>query len=1416
MICSCMCTGGSASTLEFSKQRASTASCKSCGGKPLVDGQRSPSTSMLSTVGLERTSLINSNLTWSKVSKGSRSSSRRARKSFELGFETSEKLVKKDFKDVEMPVSESEKLGVTLLGCRFNEKAEHVPIKKRRFLFRTPSPPPGTPSPHPEATETFVKKQPASGQGFPQNPTVECQCATSDGASSADLGQIVDNEVNIHGKNLVKVNEQRDEAEDFSGISILAAAACSNSLGYVEEGSGVEESFGRGDSSQELMNTESKDDLMNSADISTEGTGSSISPSPGEECPPSLKTDHSSPKDLALENVKDVTFQVCAAVGSLTSDVDAKIRTQESSARDFRLHWDLNTVMDAWERPFDCQHVDSPANVADGISEYDVGRHGDENKSIGQRSQRAPEGASDDTGKALSSGDLKRLAIEAQDFNIKEDKLHACIDVNRDICSQGKMLSSEIHNSGNVVMDPDKNTESSYNQEKTDPHVRSRSSISAKHAKGPGVSGVFDGNAFSNCVESGTTGNTESFSSHGVASVDSQVDCSLASESAHLTCARLFEEKCNATSTNDVSVTSMENCSGEPQMSPPTIFFSCQTEKKNVTFPNALNDDGIDAQKSSELLGDGNVVKNMACMEPLQIPSVDAKDSAVCESDDRDNSHSYSVAPISGAFLGGQPVAPVDRTMQHGENLVVPDNAETDNQAHIDAEEPAVMPSGKSMALLESHRGLSRSYHDVVHSYGKFAFEEPFEDGYDTDVSQGDRGISVGIEKSPDLQVDYDSQYEDGELRESSLHAWEEYDGDEEEMCVDYGLVSRDTNNLGSENTGESNYLGNCLGTKAADAASSREREVGTSSPCLSVHNLEKVHTHDKESGSEPDLATRDGNSNNRQDNVKEANQSADLKMKISGWDRLPENHRCTSDVSIVRDGIIRKNFNGDQKDGSYAEDTEMKVFRSRVNRRELFSRIERPASRGMFFRRDKMDIRGSSSNEDYSNPRSEREFDTVKSFGRGRYSLYRGRGGGHWADSSGSERGLKRHRSPIYRGLDSFHRFGPEDVSADCTIIKEGGAGSSNQTGRQDTNAYSRGPHRSLRRSGSPAVGREMYDMRWGIRAPEDMSPDRFLTVGRGRSVRYGPRVYSGGPRGRYSGPVTDDCIESSLNYSHSLNRRRRSFSPTEKRGNPPARRSSSKSPSRSRFRSPNAWQSPRVRDGVGVAGNLGFRRQSRSPNFRSGPRMPRVRSPHMRPDFLPNHEMGFMSASRTRDSPPPNSRWSGYKRRSSFLDGRSPGRIGGRGERFDMLDSVRKPKPNEYYRSVHPGRFSELNGVGRGGPTYEGADDDRGKHGYNRYRLVRPMKHYDFDGAVKRFRYDDEDGFVAGHETRDKEATDYHGRPKAFNRGIDNQTGDDAPRRSREERGPFLFRQDRKYNTKSFAMRECDEDVGPRRRPS
>ena len=96
------------------QKQATTASCKTSGGKKLGDGRGEPPSSMLGTI-------IGSDLTWNG-SKGCRSKSRRANKSVLKGCG---KLVNKKPETLDMPVSESEKVESNV-KCSFAVAIMHL------------------------------------------------------------------------------------------------------------------------------------------------------------------------------------------------------------------------------------------------------------------------------------------------------------------------------------------------------------------------------------------------------------------------------------------------------------------------------------------------------------------------------------------------------------------------------------------------------------------------------------------------------------------------------------------------------------------------------------------------------------------------------------------------------------------------------------------------------------------------------------------------------------------------------------------------------------------------------------------------------------------------------------------------------------------------------------------------------------------------------------------------------------------------------------------------------------------------------------------------------------------------------------------------------------------------------------------
>ncbi|CAN1267518.1 hypothetical protein LINPERPRIM_LOCUS12839 [Linum perenne] len=149
----------------------------------------------MSTVSLELKNFINPELTWKAVAKGYRSSSRRTRKHGLRNFTVGQELLLQESKKVEDgTASDTEKHGVAILGRRFSDKIEDIPLKKRRFLLRSSSPPPKSRDESPE----LLKSQSKAG---------------GDDSTKAD---------------------PRQKSDDFSGLEILAAVASNNITSQVD------------------------------------------------------------------------------------------------------------------------------------------------------------------------------------------------------------------------------------------------------------------------------------------------------------------------------------------------------------------------------------------------------------------------------------------------------------------------------------------------------------------------------------------------------------------------------------------------------------------------------------------------------------------------------------------------------------------------------------------------------------------------------------------------------------------------------------------------------------------------------------------------------------------------------------------------------------------------------------------------------------------------------------------------------------------------------------------------------------------------------------------------------------------------------------------------------------------------------
>ncbi|PWA94856.1 hypothetical protein CTI12_AA055500 [Artemisia annua] len=1155
-----------------------------------------------------------------------------------------------------MPVSESEKLGVSVLGCHFSEKAEHIPIKKRRFLFRASSPP--------------RNHLDSSLEGHAISPKIStCLPVISEEVTgTCERGS-------NHGKLDEKVKE-----DDFSGISILAAAACINSLGAEAD--------------------------------HCEGSEIVSSVTKGAEVPKTVETNENNEKNEKL----DCHISTGASVGASSSTLDnslesAVIKTnqepsiEKSPARDVKFDWDLNTVMDAWEEPFVSENDAANANVK-SVEEI-------KNDCTKGDSELNSEQESGSTSKGFSNQNLpvEFKPLEDEKLEMGNHKPEGYVEIHEPL-SRGSdggqhamvMITESMH---------DKHIDSPNN---AIPVTRTLSVESPTH-------GIFSKWAVQRCQRSGGYGSTEA--------VNTQLTMDRSVPPGFGQCLNVHASKENSVVGNNVNF---------PATTEQTIMSKHELSLTTATF---LENGGH------------------------QSPTPKAEDEHRMKMELAGNVVGISDVVTKGTEFPQDPVK--------GGNKVV-------NQATFG--DPSV---AHSSVLVENQPAATISFHEAAHSNTEVAFDNCV--GYRNSLSENRAGS--GIDKLDEISVEYDSQYEDGELRESHLHAWKRYE--ENEGGHESDMDTREDNfNFGTKDGHENSSQfvhEDSSRIKLNDGGFGREADL-TSRVLLP----EKLHGSDEVvSDSGPNEIISGQENNERGDNVQHTHQSDAWRMNVSGWDIMPENQRISSDnFSRTRNFTARKFSYGEQKDGFDTEDVEMKGEGSRFYRRESLTRIGGPSTRDMFLSsRGRFRLQGCSSKvNDGFTSRSERESGQLRSFGRGRYSPHRpsGRGGGMWNRSPERDRDLKRLPSPSYRG-PSFRRSMLDDAGSLDDMANECGMDTSD-TGRPNTSSY---VTRRVYRSRSPG-NREANDFRarLGLRPTGDTGHETFVNVGRGRgrgrSVRYGTgtRLEGEGPRGRYHGPASDDGDEYITEY---IPRRRRCISPIERRVNQsyPHHQSGSRSPPRPRTRSPIA--------------NSGFRRRSRSPNFRPDARIRRLRSPNYR-----DHALEYTTGPRNNNSSPPSSRWVNYKER--VFDRRSPppGRTDApQGERFRFYDSVRKPKQNEYYRSGHPGRFSDINEGGRGRPRYVNNDGDRPNNtGYRRGGFV---KRYNMDGPSKRFYHDNEDGFGRGLDDRDKQALELHARstlnPKPCSNGTDSRFRDyprrtredsDVKRRSKEEKDPSVIERDSK----------------------
>ncbi|KAK3123477.1 hypothetical protein QOZ80_8AG0631560 [Eleusine coracana subsp. coracana] len=378
-VCSCTARSSSSSLCNLSNKGV-LMTCKGCSGESTstTDKTGPACSNKLNRMVLELPRPINLDVRWKNVKRRQRAA-RRARTSFfgedrmkdELrSFYAFGNAANREMSQEDARASDSEKLGVSILGGRFSDPMGNVPIKKRRFRMDcSPSPPPT-----PLLVDPYEKILRSCSGGIPSYEKRRKVKMLEDEWKEEHRGGLFD-------------------ADDFSGISILAAAACESVMDD-DMLNGTcsklpdpldERKLGNTCSTELSLLHGMKGEKSNDLEVSNDTYNRSFEPSySAPDMKPLIATTHSSknldelvsgPKvncslhsalnadktDIASDDKSSSVAMVCDSSNnpdkSAGCSQDASAQNKcANAARDSRLHWDLNVAMEAWDT--DCGNDD--------------------------------------------------------------------------------------------------------------------------------------------------------------------------------------------------------------------------------------------------------------------------------------------------------------------------------------------------------------------------------------------------------------------------------------------------------------------------------------------------------------------------------------------------------------------------------------------------------------------------------------------------------------------------------------------------------------------------------------------------------------------------------------------------------------------------------------------------------------------------------------------------------------------------------------------------------------------------------------------------------------------------------------------------------------------------------------------------
>ncbi|CAB4270655.1 unnamed protein product [Prunus armeniaca] len=1233
-----------------------------------------------------------------------------------------------------MPVSGNEETGVKPVIRKSSDYVAGVPIKKRRFpIMRPPSPPSEEPTlfPKTEESSSFTAKNDSlqKEQSSPsQGSTLSYASITSSGFSDTTKysesdyrrGRSDVTNVNVARGNdnlfRVKVEEASPTVHSGSlddmqrkGKPVLADNPASQvTLGKSELILAPNEAHAR-NLGKEIMHSKSKVEMKCKEEIPAVAESTELSLGLKENLVPAL-TGQNSGGDGSQRSQDNFPISLNLSLSEEKNSSQCKGNGEDlnfdgADKRAWRANWDLNTPMDAWT-----DSVSDASESVDGINA--TGGAGDAKQLIGSTGMV---GAGVNSEKQTIVDSQKRTNITvsptlaSQQCNSNDTLLLRLSSS----CSQLNQCQNPSSACSKLDLDMDR-VISSTNSPRLAGPVRTLNTDSNRAGKRA-------------VVEQCTLGAVKSSNMSTQKLVDPR---SIKSEPSIVDNQETINSIEGASVHPDKHVTQgLDNCSSDMTL-PMTAEMSCLSGK-----PLCLTESTGKPSCSTELTMSRDLTKHTG--------SLNAKaPQEACQSKEH-------IAVTLGLDTKGNSMRTEDDNVDRNYKLKFMNDHPLDSRG-----------SGEGSSSDEEKINISADMLD---------------DSYGSDYeSDGNHALDTTIDTEQDAK---DDDYEDGEVRDSI-----EQTEVEELICNAREVEHVDNGDFDNNRTDFVAPVNNAHPTSFYIEAKDKTDQLAETSNSDYKESFDVVLNDKSDKGSDKDVCLQETLA------VEKLTRGAGVKGSIKDVGTEPLDQSGNEDAQKCQDGEFSEQVTNESQGydhGTELDDTTNGGQRSRIITLPRSSTVSPSKSRSIsglplpsrvVGREILPDV---TPEEDKIHPRGRGEpyVDNAHRFSRERYQdqslryarlgFRRGRGRMNSRGDWGSDRNFA---SEIYNNQTNYrvprHKYAPDvsDAGLEYNTYNMGSDNAYVSTGRGGRQIQNDGPinHRIPSRRRSP-VGTHAIHM--ARRNPRNISPTRC--IGEDASNLIGMRHNE-----KFMRSFPDDNADPMFTRTQSsyegvdgqFGRGNRNFSFVQRRGVPRVR---SKSPIRSRTRSPGPWSSPRRRspDGFGGPGELTHRRSP--PVYR----MERFRSPdgpcfpgEMVVRRNPPNDMRDMDSG--RDHGPPR----------SVIPNRSPsGRVLLRNRRFDVMDPRERPNNDDYFGGpMHSGRLHELGADGNG--------DERRRFGERRgpVRSFRPP----YNGADgETFHLNAKDGprplrFCPDDNTEFQERGNL--RERDFDRRIKNRPGN-APRRMR-----------------------------------